>query len=75
MANYDGFPYPLAATEIYADSLKEATLTINSGNGVEIVRVRQDGNVWINPTATLNEAAIAFWNAVRSIGRQYAGKS
>jgi hypothetical protein len=41
-------------------------------DGLPIVSVNSDGSVVVNPDVSLDEAATAFWNVVRSVWDQHA---
>ena len=46
-----------------------ASLQINSSDAREILRITHDGQVIVNPEFTVDEAAAAFWDAVRKLAR------
>jgi hypothetical protein len=44
-----------------------STLCISATDGREIVRITAEGRVIVNPDFTIDEAARAFWDAVKEL--------
>ena len=48
------------------------TIPLVVGEARTFIQVRPDGNVVISPGANLDEASLAFWDAVRKMGLKLA---